>query len=70
MDDRHSINVRIHHHFPSKFNRKYHSYSGLERIPSVPPIRTKRRRYELDILHGDTRKLKPQTFDGENRKGE
>ena len=33
-------------------------------------VRNKRRRHELNSFHGEIRKLKPCTFDGENKNGE
>jgi hypothetical protein len=36
----------------------------------VSPLKNQRRMLELDILQGDLKKIKPPSFDGENRVGE
>jgi hypothetical protein len=36
----------------------------------VSPIRRQRRRYEVDDLQGEIRKIKPPTFDGDHKKDE
>jgi hypothetical protein len=36
----------------------------------VFPFRHQRRRYEQNHLQGELRKIKPPTFDGENKMGE
>jgi hypothetical protein len=35
--------------------------------PEVSPVRHQRRRYELDNLQGEIRKLMPPTFNGEKK---
>lgn len=36
----------------------------------VSPVRHQRRRHEREELQGELRKIKPPTFDGENKKGD
>jgi hypothetical protein len=38
--------------------------------PKVSLVKNQRRRYELDNLQGELRKLKPPTFDDENKRGD
>jgi hypothetical protein len=55
---------RHHHHSPRYSTRRAHSSS----IPS--PIRKHKRRYGVDELQGEMKKIKPPTFDGEHKKDE
>ena len=36
----------------------------------MSPVRHQRRIHEKEELHGEMRKIKPSTFDGENKRGE
>jgi hypothetical protein len=36
----------------------------------MSPVRHNRRQHGFDNLQGDLRKIKPPSFDGENKKGE
>jgi hypothetical protein len=70
MNDRKSISMRRCHHYPRKYNKITHAISGLGRSPSVSLVRRWRRSLEANILQGEIRKIKPQNFNGEHRKGE
>jgi hypothetical protein len=60
---------RTHRHYsPPYSTMKFYSYEDSMSSPVVSPIRHQRRRHELDSLQGDTRKLKPPSFDGEREK--
>jgi len=47
-----------------------HAHSILESGPSVSLLRRQRRRYEVDDLQGEHRKIKAHTFDGDHKKDE
>ena len=38
--------------------------------PEVSPVRHQRIKYEKEELHGELKKIKPPTFDGEKKRGE
>jgi hypothetical protein len=59
-----------HHHSPGNSTRKTYAHSRSVRSPSISPVRHQRRRHGSDILQGELRKIKPPSFDGENKKGE
>ena len=58
------------HHCLRKYTRINHAWSGPRISPSVSHVRKQRIRHEEDILQGELEKIKPQTFNGENMKGE
>jgi len=64
-----SIRRHQHHHSLGNLNKKTYAHSRLEIIPSISPIRHKRRRHGSDNLQGELREIKPPSFDGENKKG-
>ena len=51
---------RNHHHSPMDSNKRSHS------ISSPYPIR-KHKRFRVDEIQGEMNKIKPPTFDGENK---
>jgi hypothetical protein len=55
---------RHHHHSPRHSTRREHSSS------SPSPVRKHKRRSGVDELQGEMNKIKPPTFDGENKKDE
>jgi hypothetical protein len=59
-----------HHYSPTHSAKKFYAYEESRSNPEVSHVRHQRRRYELDNLQGELRKLKPPTFDGENRRGD
>jgi hypothetical protein len=68
-NDRKSRIIIRHHHYPKKSTRRTHESSNLGSIPSVSLVRRQKRRPKEDILQGEIRKIKPNTINGENRKG-
>jgi hypothetical protein len=62
--------MRKHHHSPNNSTRRTHSSSGPGSIPSVSPVRRKRRMPKEDILQGELMKIEPRTCNGEHGKGE
>jgi hypothetical protein len=55
---------RYHHHSSSNSSRREHSSS----IPSL--VRKHKKRYGVDELQGEMKKMKPTTFYGDNKKDE
>jgi hypothetical protein len=55
---------RNHHHSPRNSNRRAHNIS----ISS--PVRKHKKRSRMDELRGEMNKIKPPTFDGEQKKNE
>jgi hypothetical protein len=50
--------------------KKSYTSEESKNILEVSPIRHQRRRHEQDNVQGEIGKIKPTTFDGENKKGE
>lgn len=50
--------------------KEYYSSEGPMSSSEVSPASYQRRRHEKEELHGELIKIKPPTFDGENRRGE
>ena len=65
-----SVGRHRHHHSPGHYIRREDVHLRSESSSSVSPIKNQRRRPEADILQGELRKIKPPSFDGENRMGE
>jgi hypothetical protein len=58
------------HHSPRHSTRRTRASSGPRSSPSVSHVRRQRRGPEENILQGELRKIKPQTFNGGHKKGE
>lgn len=58
------------HHSRGNLTRTKYMHSRLEIIPSMSPIKNYMMRHGSDNLQGKMRKIKPLSFDGDNRKGE
>jgi hypothetical protein len=63
-EKRRKISVsRHHHHSPRHSNKREHKKSS-------PSLVRKHKRHGVDELRGEMKKIKPPTFDGENKKNE
>jgi hypothetical protein len=65
-----SISINQHHHSPGNSTKKTYERSRSERNPNISLVKHKRMRHGSDRLQGQLRKIKPLSFDGENKKGE
>ena len=59
-----------HHYSPSPPRKDYYPSEGPMRNLEVSLVRHQRRRYEKEELHRNLKKIKPPTFDGENKRCE
>jgi hypothetical protein len=67
---RSATRTQRHHYSPTHSVRKPYASEESQSSPEVSPFRHQRRRYEKNHLQGELRKIKPPTFDGENKMGE
>jgi hypothetical protein len=59
-----------HHHSPGNSTRRAYACSRSESIPSMSLLDIRGGDMGQDSLQGELRKIKPPSFDGENKKGE
>jgi hypothetical protein len=62
--------IQRHHYSLSHSMKKPYASKESQRNPKVSPYIHQRRRYVQNQLQGELRKIKPPTFDGENKMGE
>ena len=59
---------RKHHYSPSPPRKEYYSSKDLMRGLEVSLVGNQRTRHKKQELHGEIRKIKPPTFDGQNKR--
>jgi hypothetical protein len=67
---RSATKTQRHHYSPTHSTKKSYASEESKSSPKVSLVRHQRRRHEQDNLQGELRKIKPPTFDGENKMGE
>lgn len=70
MNSRSASRDQNHHYSPSHPRKEYYSSEGPTSSLEVSPIRHQRRIHEKEKFHGELKKTKPPTLDGENKRGE
>jgi len=65
-----SVSKIQHNHSPGHSTKSTYACSRSTNNPSMSLVRHQRRRHRLDSLQGELKKIKPPSFDGENKKGE
>ena len=68
MHSRSASRDRKHHYSLSPPRKEYYSSKGPMSSPEVSLVRHQIIRNEKEELHGELKKTKPPTFDGENKK--